>query len=257
MRTFFATVQYGNPEILAASLEQRRLTRHLAVNDWVWDNFYPLKKQETAARVLVLCNSYGARRCYDDVLQSNIGLHCGFNALCSDMVLDGGLRDEDYIIVHDPDCFPITPGWDQALAHALTSDPNIAYACLNHPVSLKTPDRSYEQKWVTVEGLALDLRFPNAPCQFNITAWRWSFLKRVGGWDEPHKYYGGVESVMWDKARALGMKHCYLAEYKEDYRLCTMQDAIYHEYKNAHVGRTRQPAFDGSFEEYLKERGIK
>lgn len=241
---FTVSLLFSDTLILASSLHQCEKTRTIKHSPhFILDDHYPLRRAANAAALQVLAAKNPTLVLVDS--GHNRGLHHGFNYLMEQVK---PTRD-DYIIVVDPDCFPLDTGWDTALVEALRGDDQLAYVGLSSKVT-------YEGNgtlWQATRSGGIDVMLPNRAQQFNITAWKASFLLDVGWWEEPTNFYGHLESAMWAKKNKMHKTMGYLPKFTEDFRLVTMHDPSFQEYKREHAAFRYQ----GSFTEYVKEKGIR
>lgn len=240
MDTYIVTIAFTPARVLANTFQQVYSTiglkpkRHILL-----DNGYPKDKQANSLEIHQICQQYGVE--YYNVGE-NLGLSAGYNWLINKVAA----REHDMIIGVDPDVWPITENWGQALQKALQADDQIGWASLN--VTPHTAREMSERggKQMLLDGLVIQ-ECP-AACLNSICAWRPKMLKAVGGLAEPRKYYGGTESHMKPKLDLVKYRWVYLMDYKEEFNKAVDGDEDYKEYKRQYVsGKTKD-----SFEAWLK-----
>lgn len=247
MKTYLAIASFCNAELLCIGLERAVQTRGLNSEIWVYEDFWPLHR-ECNQRILQACQKrHGFKLIQSD---RNRGLHHGLNYLTSQMPLE----EDDILITIAPDSYMVKDSWDWAMQDVLLHDPEIAYVGLTSFVTGRTPNVEWDKR--ETEG-GVKYEIPSIAVQSHATAWKWSFLKQVGGFDEPTNYYGHLEGVMHRKAQLIGMKQAYLPDFQEDFpegvsRLYSYEPEIYKEWKFEHA---QTFSFPGNFEEYLKRHG--
>lgn len=99
--------------------------------------------------------------------------------------------------------------------------------------------------------LDLSFRFWVHPAvdMWNIAAYSIIWIKSIGGFNEPYKYYGGLESYLYSKFD--GKKLAYLPDYRSDEIKLDLNDPKffdpeYRQWKDAHLAGDQR-----SFGEWL------
>lgn len=224
--------------ILRAGLERYRETQGVDATHVIVDQHYPLNRVDNRRELRALAAEFGA---FWADSGGDLGLHRGFNKMLQALPAEPG----DLIMVYDPDSFPLESGWDLALSAVMMADESIAYLGLSSDRTFETPGRSWYDEWIN----GLSVAFPNGPVQINVACWRYSFLRRAGGLRENCEYYGHLEAPMFLEAERQGMRHGYLRNFTEDFRLTTMHDPEYEAYKIAHAHTQHWP---GDFKSFLE-----
>lgn len=209
------------------------------------DHHWPLDYWDHRHQILRLAHVYGCR-----VMSpyKNLGGHGGFNWVCSQLPLG----DNDLVLGFDPDSFPATKGWNNAMIRALRDDAGYA------GVSLWIEADLYTKKWKDLpssSGLRVVAPADRETEMINISIWRWSFLRRIQGYRSRNAFYGDVEVELTKSYKETGLRHGYLRDFKEVERLTRLPDhgePSYVEWKAAHVSGK----FPGNYDAYLKERGL-
>lgn len=92
---------------------------------------------------------------------------------------------------------------------------------------------------------------PTTPTPFNLSLWRYSFVREIGGIPQLGLSWGETEGPFYAHCQRRGKYHGYLLDYIEDEDGKFMQDKQHNEYKNAHMRSAPENQFPGTFEEYL------
>jgi hypothetical protein len=206
--------------VISSCFQQVYKTIGRPVEHHVLTNHYPIDHDVNEKVVKALCEAY--KITWHDLGQ-NVGLSAGYNHLINNL----NLQDDDVVIGVDPDTWPETPGWSNALVSVL-QDKTIAWASLmNHHAVNELPQRGYTTH--TVNGvIAYEA---HQACVNSICAWPGWFLKRLNGLKEPNQWYGGIEIMSMPKIKQMGFKWVYLPEFKEAYHSRVEGDGPYRHYK--------------------------
>lgn len=228
-----------------ADIIEKSLTQYLATTDsetvetqhvFVWQH-WPLEKKSTEKRCRNLSDALGA--IWIDPGR-NLGLHDGFNLALQIVPIPMNAL----VIGYDPDCYPVTPGWDRAMCEVFVSDPSIAWMSLWHQHAqreLVEDKRGLEQTRVAGHRL----RVLKSPALNSVCGFRRDWLESVHGLHEGNKYYGGLECTMWEKLQSEKKRWVFLEDFKEEPRFQEIQNALYREWKWLHaVERTVQVDFE-------------
>jgi GT2 family glycosyltransferase len=240
VKVYRAIMLFSDVELLVAGLELQNDKATIDCPIYILDDHWPLNRAANLEKL-----EWVKKRWPQVVVVTaphNMGIHHGFNYLCSQMPLE----EDDLILVSAPDSCPLEKGWDQAMVTVLSAAPDLVYVGTNSEAIDKTPDMNWAFGYIN------GVKFKGArdrPAMFHSTGFKWSFLKSVGGFDQPTTHYGHLESVMWQKM--LGQRKCsgYLEDFNEDFRLCNMHPQVYNDYK---LAQAHTFTFSGSFEAYLK-----
>jgi predicted O-methyltransferase YrrM len=227
------TLLYNDYSVIDESLAQLKKTATLDLPIYAVDNAYPFltEKMVDKLKKKYVLNIINARH--------NRGLAGGYNELVNEV-------DADYAILFDCDSYPDTHGWDEAMMTVI-KDEQMAYACLMFDIARNEMiDRGFTP-WQC--GPHVVWR-PHSACVQSISCADLSYLREIGGLQEPKKYYGGLEGHMfhyWDDRHQIGYIDGY---YETQRRGDSVINPLYTEYKwkYAHEG------YDGSFDEFLKTK---
>lgn len=234
------TLGFCPARILEASLENYYATR--AIKDSfchvLLDQHYPIEKEANRTLIKALCSKYGIK--YVDA-GKNLGLHEGFNLALRSI----DLNPEDKVIAFDPDSYPESYGWDEALCDAL-DEKEIGWATVMNP-RCEEELRKYGFDMINRPGKA-ELWITRRDIVNSTCAWRGDFLIKSKGLIENRPFYGHLEAPMWAKLQEQNLKWAFLYGFKESDHLRFMHDREYVEYKWAHA---HLKEWDGDFESWL------
>lgn len=238
MRVVVVTLGYAPARILLACLEQVYSTIGIEFEHHLLNNHYPRNEEKNDKLVKAICDVYGIKY-YD--LGYNLGLQAGYNHL----IQQANLNDDDIVIGIDPDVWPVTPNWGQALIKA-AQQPAFAWVSLQNQHS----QRELQERGFT-EVIVSDLKIQLAhhACVNSIAAWRYGVLKELGFLQEPRKYYGSIESHMFPMIRRLNKHWAYLSDYHEQFSPLVDSEPLYKKYK---VEYAHKLSTNLEFKEWLK-----
>ena len=244
-RIHIVSTAFANDRVLRAGFAYLRGTVDfgaLGAHHHVLNQHYPLR-QAGEPNALEEYSKYPGVTIYD--AGSNLGLHGGLNYLLERI----SLADDDIVVGIDPDDGPRRQEWLDAMLRVFATDSQVGWLSLVTPQIIVALDKD------AVSSLIIGgerVRFPGAPLMQVVVGWRGSMLKKLGPMTEPHAYYGGLESDMQPRCRALGYTIGFMVDYLTDSHRC-LADRTYELYKLHHVG-FEQPIFPGSFDEWLAGR---
>jgi len=228
------TILYNNYKVIKRSLTKLRKTDSLGLPIIALDNHYPTltKGQKTRLKNMFDLTILDAGE--------NLGLSGGYNYIIEQY------PEEDYAILYDCDSNPETQGWDKALLDTIQHS-KVAYLSLMFDNAKREMKERGFNPWQCGEHV---IWTPKEACQQSISCADLNYLRRIGGLQEPKKYYGGLESKMfkyWTPQHQIG----YIdGVYETQLHGKDDTDPKYKEYKwkYAHQG------YGKSFDEYLKEQ---
>jgi|ERR1019366_9334639 hypothetical protein len=168
-------------------------------------------------------------------------------------------EENSYFINLDPDAACRAKGdpilgdnWISAAKRVLDSDFQLAVVSCNAPMVenfISTRHQNMEIKEVA----GIRLMLPDVPTPFNLSMWRYSFIKSIGGIPQKFPYYGEVEGPVFGLTRAHGFYNAYLKDYMEDEQGKLMHDRAFEDWKDAHA---RENTFLGNFKEYIEQNNL-
>lgn len=245
MKVWTITLCFTDPDIIHDSLAQYRATAspqvetvHVLVNQ-----HWPIGKETNAAELEKIARKFG---CLLLDPGRNLGLHDGFNWAWRKQ----NIPDNAMVIGYDPDSWPVTPGWDQAMCDVFVSDPSVAWLSLWHIHAER--EVIEDRRGGAIEVLGGHRVVPlKRPAINSICGFRQGWLRQVGGLWEGNAFYGGLEVGMWEK---LGQNRwVFLRDFREANELYDRMNPLYKEYKWKHA-QTRE--WPGDFESFLKSKGL-
>lgn len=242
MKIYMVSIAFAPARVIIESYKQVYNTiGNINFEHKVLNNHYPIDKTRNNKLIETLVKSYGAE--YVD-LGGNTGLSGGYTYLVNSL----NLQDDDIVFGIDPDVFPLTSGWGEAMVKVLTEpNTNIGWVSLyNHHSPREFKERGFSEHIIG----GIKCHKVKTAMLNSICAWKGKMLKEMGGIKEPNKYYGGFESMSYPIITSLGYSWVYLPDYKEDYHILVEADKCYTEYKWAYA---RNHTTKLSFEEWLKE----
>lgn len=213
---------------------------------WLLDQHYPLPdKEENTQQLLNISYEYGLH--YLDA-GKNLGYHEGINYV----VRFTNMRDEDIVIVYDPDALMFNCEWVPAIIKCFEADPQLALVSATVP---NIHDNEFRNKGMTQKTLnGIQVAYPHAAVCMSVSAWKVDFILKNGGLKEPRPFYGGIEARSWLDLKEQGRTWACLLDYQENVLLGELQDPIYREYKLAHASPDGAwPT--GDFDSYLRHKG--
>lgn len=234
---FVFTLGFAPHRILKKGLDQFKLTSTTGHLHVYLNQHYPINKVENE-------HACDLERFMNGILRldhgKNLGLHIGFNALLEYVKP----KPDDVVIAYDPDSFPIQKGWDKAMVDVL-KDKSFGWITIMNPrCKRELLEFGYTEEvvnghrvWVTKKDIV------NSTC-----AWRAEFLIKTQGLHESRPYYGHLESVMWNKMKAMNLKWGFLVDFEESDELRDLHDRDYIVYKWCH---SHLSSWDGDFESWL------
>ncbi len=243
MAVFAITMAFMNYRIIAKSLQAYQDTKNvdLPVKLYILNNHYPLNYRENQTVLKELARHHGATLL--DAGQ-NLGLHDGFNYVVDKIKPD----ENDILIGYDPDSLPLQYGWDMALVRAIHGDSlgRAVWSSLMNPRSKKDiTERGYESR--KADGY-IEIWETKLPVTNSICAFKAGWLKSVGGLQESSKYYGHLESCMYEKMDRKKHGWVFLPGWTESDALRDMHDRDYVLYKWAH---SHLKTWEGDFSSWL------
>lgn len=240
MKVWTTTLAYLDLLVLGTALNQyQATTKPVHYQHILLDHHWPIHRWQHRRKILELAENY---KCKVMSPYENLGAHGGNNWLLQNIPMD----NEDIMICYDADSNPQTVLWDVMLQAAM-EDLSYAAVSLTINADLLTKDWIHE---TTTSGINVK-RPKNGIEMMNVTAFRVGFLRAIGGFSGPRKYYGFIEGRLFERMRAMGLKHGYLVDAYENLKPIEPHPQ-YQEWKRNHVMGT----FPGNFDQWAKEKGL-
>lgn len=164
------------------------------------------------------------------------------------------ISDEDYFINLDPDSACPTEGWDYRMKEVLDYDKDCVLISCNAPMVQRYLGAKQESLEIRSPDSMLGLKWgiPKTPTPFNLSMWKYSFVREIGGIPQAGLWWGETEGPFYSACRLKGKHHAYLVDYMENEDGKFMQDKEQNEWKNFHMRVTADKQFLGSYDEYLR-----
>lgn len=204
---------------------------------------YPINKKKNNNDIKLICAAYGV-----DLLDPNEDLG---SAQSQNWVLQQlGLNDEDYFINLDPDS-ACNYGWDIAMRTVLENDPNCTLiSCMAPMVSRVMAQKGTQFELKQINGIKYGI--PNHPTPFNLSMWRYSFIKEIGGIPQLGPVWGETEAPFHWHCMQKEKYHAYLLDHIENEDGKFIQDRQHNEFKDRHMRTSGDKQFLGNFTEFLR-----
>lgn len=233
------------PPTIAASLMQLKRTtgRTIDLRMWLIDHHWPIDSDLVSDCITDLSEMTGARTIMPD---KNLGGTGGFNWALREIASREMLKSDDLLLWYDPDSWPVTRGWLQAMTEVMAADPSIATLSLWAPQEMSGRD-----DWVAEVIAGHKVRtFPSHAEGFSVTMWRANFaMPKV---EAEYEFYGQIEEPAYQKAKRIGKRNAWLADFHEI--PCPIpHPKVYEDWKREHVARR----FNGNFKEYYEQHAGK
>ena len=254
MKTYVITPLFCKAMLFYDQLEHMRRTQlftkdihHVVVND-----HYPIDYKLNGQLLWMFAKEYGCQ--YLNEGKGNRGMQSAINYALKIIQPE----DDDVIILSDVDD-RAEPESYEALVRVIRSDDSIAVAALSFPQidinasklnpipEIKTGPHFGDSYWV----------HPNVD-QWHIAAYRFAWIKSIGGFGQAYPYWGGLESYLYSKFKPQGKVLVYLTSHTcrdlsqdpkfRDHKL--FFDPEFKEYKK-HIHTTQ---YKGSFSEWLTKQ---
>jgi hypothetical protein len=228
--------------------DKRLCKRHIIVN-----GHYPRNYEKNQSDTKILIDSYNRampehyRVEYWDP-GSDIGSAQSQNWVLNELAEH--LTDKDFFINLDPDA--ACDGWVEPAFACLVTDPNLIVVSCNAPMVKHFVETRYQQMEDRVVA-GVNLMVPDIPTPFNLSMWRYSFIRDLGGIPQMFPQYGEVEGPVFQSARAHGYYNAYLKDYMENEEGKLMHDKSFEDWKEAHA---RQHTFLGTYAEFCQQHGL-
>lgn len=223
----------------------------------VVNNHYPRNYEKNQIDFKVLMDSYCHLHANCIVLDpgEDIG-----SAQSQNYALDQlQLGDGDLFLNLDPDAACRAKGdpilgatWIAAAKYVLDADPFLAVVSCNAPMVEGFIERRHQVMEEKVIG-NVRLMLPDVPTPFNLSMWRYSFIKQIGGIPQKFPFYGEVEGPIFQLTRMHGMYNAYLKDFMEDEQGKLMHDKSFEDWKDAHA---REHTFLGNYREWCDSKNL-
>jgi hypothetical protein len=238
MKIYTITIAYAPAVAVARSLvlyqKYRAIKPHRHI---VVQGHYPINEKKNTNDIKLIAECFDGIEVWDP--GKNLGSAQSQNYALN--LLDIG--PDDYFINLDPDSACFNYGWDKTLQTYLTAYPDCVLVSCMAPMI-----RRYKGQEYGISGF----QEAKSPTPFNLSMWKYSFIKQIGGIPQMGLWWGETEGPFFSACKKLGKFHAYALDLMENEDGKFMQDAQHNEYKNFHMRTTPDKQFLGSFDEYLR-----
>ncbi len=159
--------------------------------------------------------------------------------------------ENDYIVNLDPDS--ACPRWDWITAMERVLDENplcVVISCYSPLVKRFIEER--KPRITETKLSSHDAIIAEDPIPFNISMWRYSFIKEINGIPQMGAKWGETEGPTHAMARERGKYHAYLKNFIENESGKFMQDKQLLEYKDRYMRTVGPQQFVGFYNEFLE-----
>ena len=262
MKTYVITPLFCKAMLFFDQLEHMRRTDLLTkdIHHVVVDDHYPIDYKFNSQLLWNFAKEYGCQ--YLNEGKGNRGMQSAINYALKTIQPE----DDDVIILSDVDD-RASSGRYEALTRLITEDDHIAVAALSFDTNEQNRQKQMP-KPVTLE-CNVPMNYKKYRIQYwvhpsvdmwHIAAYRFKWIKSIGGFDQVYPYWGGLESYLYSKFKPQGKALAYLTSHTcedlsqsfrfKDHKL--FFDPEFKEYKN-HIHETQ---YKGSFSDWLNARPV-
>lgn len=211
---------------------------------------YPIDTDRNNEEIKLLVESY-ARKKHDsmDVALLDPGEDLG-SAQSQQWALERmDLGEKDYWLNLDPDSICRSDAWETAMEMVLDADPNCAViSCMSPMVQGFLKERP---PLIEKEIAGIRVGIPQTPTPFNLSMFRVSFCREMGGLRQLFPSWGELEGIIYQEANMRGKYHAYLLDHMEDESNKYFHPKSNAEWKDLHARTTGPEQFLGSYGEFL------
>lgn len=246
MKVWTISLAYMDAEIISESIARYYETKAPGVETVhaLVDQHWPVGAGLHRAKLRKIAAKYGL--VYLDP-GKNLGLHHGFNWALSQF----SIPDNAMVIGYDPDSYPVTHGWDLAMAEVFVARPSVCWLSLWHQhAQRQVVDEKAEAERFSVAGHQV-FRVGRAVMN-SVCGWRMGWLRACGGLTEGNEFYGGLEVAMWNPLQKFGGEWVFLPEFQEQPHFQDRMNPFYREWKWAHA---HERTTKDDFATWLTRRG--
>lgn len=217
---------------------------------YVVQGHYPINTKKNNRDIALIVESYGKAKLLDP--GSNLG-----SAQSQWWAVNQiGLEEGDMWINWDPDSNCPTKGWAIDMMRVMHAVPDcIVVSCMSPMVKKFIEERNapLELKSIPMyDSYNPYYGIPTKPTPFNLSMWRYSFFKEIGGIPQMGDMWGEVEGAVWTHAKTQGKFHAYLLNHMEEESGKFLQDRQLLEFKDANMRTPGPDRFLGRFDEFLR-----
>ena len=246
MNLHVITVAYCRSAQLARMLlEFRKVSSPCLFRHIIVQGHYPIDRERNNKEIELIVKSYGLAELWDP--GSNLG-----SSQSQQWALDRlGYSSEDYWVNLDPDSACRDGNWLHSMKTVLDHATECAVISCNAPM-VEALIKSRSQQWIRKYVDGVNVGILDRPTPFNLSMWKCSFVKEIGGIQQYYPWWGELEAPIHAHAAMRGMYHAYLLDHMECEEGKFFHPASNGEWKNRHA-RTEGPSqFIGNYEEFLR-----
>jgi hypothetical protein len=245
MKVFAITVAYCPASLLARSLMLYARTRAIQPYKHIVALCgFPIDRKKNENDIRLICEAYGGIDLID--LGGNIGSAQSQNEILRRI----DITEEDFFINLDADSACLTAGWDKEMLKVMRNLPDCALISCMAPMVKRYLGDTPLQKVQNAHFQNIGIPFKATP--FNLSMWRYSFVKEIGGIPQGGIWWGETEGPFYGACQSRGKYHAYLLNCVEDENGKFMQPRQQNEWKDLHLRVVPEEQFSGNFEEFLR-----
>lgn len=244
MKLFTITIAYAPAALVARSLILYQKHRfHKPYRHIVVDGHYPINQKKNSHDLKLITE------CFEGVELWDPGVNLG-SAQSQNWALGRlDIGPEDFFINLDPDSACTINDWDEALRMQLFKDPHCAMVSCLAPMVVRYRGLHFEM----IKNIGrYKYGVATKPTPFNLSMWRYSFVREIGGIPQAGLWWGETEAPFFSHCQRTGFYHAYALDFMENESGKFMQDKPQNDWKNLHMRTAPPDNFLGNYEEYLR-----
>lgn len=245
MKLFTLTVAYAPAALVARSLilyqkyRALRPYRHIVVQ-----GHYPINTKKNHSDIKLVVDCFEGIELWDP--GKNLGSAQSQNWALNQL----DIGQDDVFVNLDPDSACCQQDWDAVLVMGLKKEPDCVLVSCNAPMVQRYRQTAPFERRFSVGRSSFGIA--DRPTPFNLSAWRHSFIKEIGGIPQAGLWWGETEAPFYVECQRRGKFHAYALDYMEDEHGKFMQDRQQNEWKDLHMRTPPPNQFLGNFDEYLR-----
>lgn len=248
---FGRSAQFANAIINYRRYRLETPDRHIVVQC-----HFPVDRERNNEEIRLLCESFGELELIDP--GGDIG-----SAQSQQFALNYlNVKDDDIFLNIDNDSACTKRGWDRDMTRVFAAEPNcVVMSCMSPMVQgfLDARGEKLTEKMIDVrldkatgeDCSGFRIGIPSHPTPFNLSAFRCSFIREMGGLRQLGMSWGELEAVIYQEAMTRGYYHGYLMDYIEDESGKFFHPKSNADWKDRHMRTVGENNFVGNYGEYL------
>ncbi len=249
MKLFIITIAYCPAALLARSLTLYQKTRSLVpYRHIVVQGHYPINRAKNNNDIKLITE------CFDGIELWDPGENLGSAQSQNWALKKLDITPNDFFINLDPDSACLQHNWDYAMKSVLEADENCALISCNAPMVQRYSHQANAPFQIVDNDGVPRYGIPSLPTPFNLSMWRYSFIKEIGGIPQMGLFWGETEAPFYAACQQRGKYHAYLLDFMENEHGKFMQDRQQNEWKDFHMRVSADKQFLGNFEEFLRAK---